>query len=109
MAKDDTKGALRKERTTDGDPERPRRVVEVVIGARENLFDLSIETGLQVLEALLEEDRDELVGPTGRHDAGRTAYRGGHDGGVVVLGGRKIAVRKPRARAKGGRELRLPT
>jgi len=84
-------------------------VVEVVIGARESLFQLSIDTGLQVLEALLEEDRTELVGPKGTHDPSRGAYRGGHDEGTLVLGGRKVRVRKPRVQAMGGGEVRLST
>src|SRR5438128_1114013 len=86
-----------------------RTVVEVVIGARDSLFELGIDTGLQVLQALLEEDRTNLCGPKGTHDPSRGAYRGGHDEGTLVLNGRKVRVPKPRAREKDGRELTLPT
>jgi putative transposase len=105
MAKNRTKGHLRKEAT----PQRRQSVVEVVVGARDSLFELSIETGAQVLEALLEEDRIELCGPRGRHDRSRQASRFGYDNGAVVLGGRKVAVRKPRVRGRNGGEVRLPT
>lgn len=86
-----------------------KSVVEVVIGARDSLFQLGIDTGLQVLQAMLEEDRSHLVGPKGTHDPSRGAYRGGHDEGTLVLAGRKVRVRKPRVHEKDGRELRLPT
>jgi putative transposase len=86
-----------------------RRVIEVVVGAKETLYDLGIDTGLQVLQALLEEDRTTLCGPKGTHDPARGAYRGGHDEGTLVLAGRKVRVRKPRVHEKDGRERRLPT
>jgi len=89
--------------------EKPRKsVIEVVIGARESLFELGIDTGLQVLQALLEEDRTEICGPKGTHDPSRGAYRGGHDEGTLVLAGRKVRVKKPRVHERGGRERRLP-
>ena len=82
---------------------------EVVIGAKESLFHLGIDTGLQVLKALLEDDRTQLCGPKGTHDPSRSAYRGGHDEGTLVLAGRKVRVAKPRVHEKDGRELVLPT
>lgn len=85
-----------------------KSVIEVVIGARDSLFELSIKTGQQVLKALLEEDRTMLCGPKGTHDPSRGAYRGGHDEGTLVLAGRKVRVEKPRVHEKGGREVRLP-
>ena len=88
---------------------RRKSVVEVVIGARESLYELSIATGLQVVEALLEEDRVDLCGPKGVHDRDRKMYRGGHDSGVLVLGGRKVRVRKPRVRERNGPEVPLGT
>lgn len=88
----------------------PRKaLLEVVVGAAESLFELSIATGQQVVQALLEDDRLALCGPKGKHDASRTATRHGHDDAVVVLGGRKVAIKKPRVRALDGSELRLPT
>jgi putative transposase len=42
-------------------------------------------------------------------DLGRTAYRGGHAKSSVVLGGRRIAISRPRARALEAQEISLPT
>jgi len=36
-----------------------------------------IATGLQVLEAMMEADREVLCGPKGRHQVERPAWRGG--------------------------------
>lgn len=86
-----------------------RSIVEVVVGARDSLLELSIETGLQVVEALLELDRVALCGPKGKHDPSRSAHRHGHDHGALVLGGRKVSVAKPRVRGKDGEEKQLAT
>jgi putative transposase len=50
------------------------------------------------------------VGPKGKHDPDRAAVRHGHEGGEVTLGGRRVAVRRPRARsADGSEEVALKT
>jgi putative transposase len=61
------------------------------------------------MEELLEEELVSLVGPKGKHDAGRTATRHGSRRGQVVLGGRKVSVPRPRARTLDGHELPLRT
>ena len=62
------------------------------------------------MEALLEADREALCGPLRRWQPDRQAYRHGYDEGQLVLGGRKVRVRKPRVRrAKGGAEIPLPS
>ena len=65
-------------------------------------------SGLKVLEAMLEEDRAAVCGPRYAHQAARRAYRAGHAPSQVVLGGRKVAIRRPRAR-RTGTEVPLPT
>ena len=68
---------------------------------------LSVEVGLGVLRELLEQEVDELVGPKGRWNADRTAAHG-HENGEVTLGGRRVPVKRRRARtADGGSELPL--
>ncbi|HEY7791465.1 MAG TPA: hypothetical protein VIC33_13180 [Vicinamibacterales bacterium] len=57
---------------------------------------------------MLEEDRSAVCGPRYAHVADRQASRGGTVRSEVVLGGRKVAVRRPRLRASG-REVPLPT
>src|SRR5207237_3205369 len=54
---------------------------------------------MQVFRTMLEEDVAAVAGPKGRHDpAGRVAYRHGDQESSVVLGGRKVAVSRPRVR-----------
>ena len=50
----------------------------------------------------MEESVDALVGPKGKHDPDRTAVRHGHEHGSVTLGGRRVAVQRPRVRAADG-------
>ncbi len=76
---------------------------------REGLLALSVGVGLKVLDELLEEELVALVGPKGKHNPERSAGRRGSRRGQVVLGGRKVAVRRPRARTREGRELELRT
>lgn len=53
-------------------------------------------------------DRIGLCGPKGRPNADRRALRGGHTRSWLTLGGRRMGVRRPRARSVGGEELSLP-
>ena len=49
-----------------------------------------------------------LWGPKGKHDCDRTAVRHGHESGEVTLGGRRVAVERPRVRtADGSEEVKL--
>ena len=76
---------------------------------REGLLALAVGTGLQVMDAILEESVTTLCGPRGRHDLERTAVRHGHEDGSVALGGRKVPVRRPRVRsADGSGEVAIP-
>ena len=78
--------------------------------AKEGLLALSVGVGLGVLAELLEEEVDEVVGPKGKHNAERSAVRHGHESGEVTLGGRRVAVERPRVRsADGSEEVRLAT
>ncbi|MDQ3381584.1 MAG: transposase, partial [Actinomycetota bacterium] len=76
---------------------------------REGLLALSVGVGLKVLDELLEEELVALVGPKGKHNPERSAGRHGSRRGQVVLGGRKVTVRRPRARRREGGELELKT
>ncbi len=78
--------------------------------AREGLLALSVGVGLGVMHELMAAEVDEVVGPKGRHDAGRSAHRHGTEAGSVTLGGRRVAVKRPRVRsADGVEELQLAT
>jgi transposase-like protein len=79
---------------------------ELVGAAREGLLALSVGVGLGVVHELMELEVDEVVGPKGRHDPDRVAVRHGHEAGSMTLGGRRVAVRRPRMRtADDEREL----
>jgi putative transposase len=83
---------------------------ELVGAAKEGLLALSVEVGLGVLRELLEQEVDEVVGAKGKWNPERTAVRHGHENGEVTLGGRRVAVKPPRARtADGESELPLAT
>ena len=83
---------------------------ELVGAAKEGLLALSVGVGLGVLAELMDEEVDEVVGPKGRHDPGRSAVRHGHEDGSVTLGGRRVPVSRPRARsAEGSQEVPLAT
>jgi transposase-like protein len=83
---------------------------ELVGSAKEGLLALSVGVGLGVLAELLEEEVVEVVGPKGKHIPERIAVRHGHEAGEVTLGGRRVAVERPRVRSADGRaEVRLAT
>ena len=69
---------------------------------REGLLALAVGAGLQVMQAVFDEQVGMLCGPRGAHDPARRAYRHGTEDGSVVLGGRKVPVRRPRVRRSDG-------
>jgi transposase-like protein len=83
-------------------------LVDLLVDTRTELLELAVRSGLQVLETMLEEDRTAICGPRYGRDADRAASRAGTVASEVVLGGRKVAIRRPRVRADG-REVALPT
>ena len=84
-------------------------MADIADAAREGLLALAVSAGLQVMDALMAESVTALAGPKGRHDPNRAAVRHGDDDGSVVLGGRRVPVRRPRVRsADGERELAVP-
>jgi putative transposase len=83
---------------------------ELVGAAQEGLLALSVGVGLGVLAELMDEEVEEAVGPKGRHDPDRVAVRHGREAGEVTLGGRRVAVERPRVRtADGTGEVALAT
>jgi putative transposase len=84
-------------------------VGNVLRDVRSAFFGLCINAGKAVLRAMMEAERTALCGPKGVPAAQRIAYRGGHTRSSVVLGGRRIAIARPRARAVQAGELELPT
>lgn len=79
----------------------------VLSDVRHAFLGLCIDAGQKVLAAMMEADRIALCGPKGVPDAARRAVRGGSTASQVVLGGQRIAVRRPRARSVTDGELAL--
>ena len=83
-------------------------LVDLLIDTRAELMELAVASGLKVLTTMLEEDRTAICGPRYQHQAARQASRTGTVHSEVVLGGRKVAMRRPRVRANGA-EVPLPS
>lgn len=93
-----------------GGPARRVHLGSVLVRARQALREVMLSAGTDVLMAMLEEDRAALCGAKHKQWEERENYRHGYDTGPLVLGGRKVVVRKPRVRSIGGdEEIELPT
>ena len=92
-------------------PVRVQEALGQLVGAaKEGLLALSVGVGLGVLSELMEEEVDDVVGAKGKWNPERTAVRHGHEAGAVTLGGRRVAVERPRVRAAdGSSEIELAT
>jgi len=71
------------------------------------LEKLAFDIGIKVMARVFEDEVKEIVGAKGTHCENRTAYRHGTEDTKVVLGGKKIGVRKPRVRTVDNREVQL--
>ena len=77
--------------------------------AREALWETVVLAGLGFVQEELERERTGLCGERYAHQEGRQAVRVGHVPSSLVLGGRRVEIRRPRARSTAGQELRLPS
>ena len=87
----------------------PTRVLTALRDAKEAFFALCVQTGKEVLATLMEQERTSLCGAKGVPNRERRAMRGGHTTSRVTLGGRRIEIRRPRARSVQGAEVSLPS
>ena len=83
-------------------------LVDLLVDTRAELMELAVTSGLKVLTTMLEEDRTAICGPRYQHQSERQASRAGTVPSEVVLGGRKVAIRRPRVR-RDDTEVALPT
>lgn len=92
----------------DESPLRHLPLVDLLVDTRTELLELVTRSGLQVLTVMLEADRTAVCGPRYAHEPDRPASRAGTVRSEVVLGGRKVAIQRPRVRTAAG-EVPLPT
>lgn len=96
-----------------GEAGREQARMQLVLGlrhlVRENLREFVIGAGVEALVGVLEEERTRLVGPKYARLPERKAQRAGWAPGELVMGGRRVQVRRPRARTLDGQELQLPS
>jgi transposase-like protein len=96
---------------SDGLPLRVQEALGELVGAaKEGLLALSVGVGLGVLGEMMEAELEEVVGAKHATVKERSAVRHGHEDGQVTLGGRRVAVKRPRARTVDGEhEVALAT
>ena len=77
-------------------------MAELAGDVQEGLLAMAVDTGLQVMAAMMKADVEAVCGPKGKQDPARTAVRHGTGDGSVTLGGRRVPVTRPRMRAMDG-------
>lgn len=90
-------------------PETVEISLRDVLVAKDGLLALSTTVGLQVMRRMMEAEVTAVVEPDGKHLPRRRTYRHGQAQGWVVLGGRKVAIQRPRVRTVDGEEVPLRT
>jgi putative transposase len=73
------------------------------------LRELVIHAGLRAVEMMLEAERTAVCGAPYERQEDRGALRMGHAPGELVLGGRRVSVKRPRARTRAKEEVVLPS
>ncbi len=87
----------------------PLPLLEAFGNIENSFFELCIDSGQQVLKAMMEQDREDLCGPLWKRDPDRRAGRAGTTKSEVTLGGRRIPIPRPRVRSQEGEEMVLPS
>ena len=68
-------------------------------GVRHDIESIAAEFGMTIIQAIMEEEINSLIGSWGQ----QTAYRHGSQAGFVVYGGRKVTGAAPRAHGRPAR------
>jgi transposase-like protein len=85
-----------------------QRTLRLAAFVRRNLFRFVVDHGMKALDAVLEEDRTRLCGPERTRGGPDDPVRWGRTRGRLVMGGRRVAVERPRVRQNGA-EVPLPS
>lgn len=108
-ATEDTRPQLRTVLAEAAAETRLQLQLELGDAMRRDLREFVIAAGTAALAAVLEEERTRAVGPRYAHLPARRARRTGSAPGELVMGGRRVQVRRPRARTLAGEEIQLPS
>jgi hypothetical protein len=82
-------------------------LAEVMQMVQDGCGQLLREAGLRLMELVMEEEAERLVGPRHQQDEQRRGYRWGNEAGYCVVDGQKVPIERIRLRGKEGRELPL--
>ena len=101
------KKTARKKTAREEIPSQPQLTLRDIV--RQDLREFVVTAGAAALAELLEEERTRACGPRYAHVPERRAHRAGHAPGELVMGARRVQVRRPRARTLDGHEVELPS
>ena len=82
-------------------------VAELTGALREGLTAVGLKAAMVIAQQMLAAEVDAIAGAKGKHQVERRATRHGHQGGYVVLAGRKVKLQRPRVRTQDGKEVEL--
>jgi len=82
-------------------------MAEMVGWLREGVGELVRQTGLRLMDLLMQEEVRELVGERSQRQTDRKANRWGSERGYCVVMGQKVPVERPRVRSTDDQEVRL--
>src|SRR5216684_926798 len=83
-------------------PLRHLPLVDLLVDTKTELLGLALRSGMRVFTKMLEEDRTAVCETRYALEADWTASRAGTTPSEVVLGGWKVAIRRPRVRSAEG-------
>lgn len=99
----------KKKAESQGLPQMLLPILGLMATVKGSLLDLVVASGLKLIEVMLEQERETLCGARYLHDAARAASRAGFAPGELVLGGRRVSMKRPRVRGTDGKEVPLPS
>ena len=82
-------------------------LAEIVGMLQQGVGNLLRETGLALMQTVMEEEVRQLAGERHQQHAGRRAHRWGKEDGYCVVDGQKVPIQKTRLRTPEKREQRL--
>jgi putative transposase len=82
-------------------------VEDLAQALRAGVYAVGVKAAVLIAQQMLAAELEAIAGPKGKHRKDRQVTRHGSQDGFIVVGGRKVKIRRPRARTKDGREVAL--